>query len=138
MYYDDSGRRLNLLGGLAVGAALGAGLALLLLPDEQAAKGKRVVVRAARGVGRGARWTFDTAADGAKSLRDRASARAEEAHRVRPGERNAAGARALRSHVGLDVDAELDALDRDDAPRRPSPDARERARQALARRKFRL
>jgi hypothetical protein len=52
MQYDDSTRRRNLLGGLIVGAALGAGLALLLLPEERLRSGGRVVVRAARGLGR--------------------------------------------------------------------------------------
>jgi hypothetical protein len=52
MYYDDSTRRLNLLSGLVFGAALGAGLALLLLPEERLRSGGRIVVRAARGLGR--------------------------------------------------------------------------------------
>lgn len=52
MQYDDSTRRRNLLGGLIVGAALGAGLALLLLPEERLRSGGRIVVRAARGLGR--------------------------------------------------------------------------------------
>jgi hypothetical protein len=99
-----------------------------------------VVVRAARGVGRGARWTLDTAADGARTLRDRASVRAEADRPPRPGDRNAAGARALRSRIDPDDDAELAVVDVIDADERrgPSPDARARAKQALARRKFRL
>jgi len=52
MYYDDTTRRLNLLSGLVFGAALGAGLALLLLPDERLRSGGRIVVRAARTLGR--------------------------------------------------------------------------------------
>lgn len=52
MYYDDSTRRRNLLSGLVFGAALGAGLALLLLPEERLKSGGRIVVRAARGLGR--------------------------------------------------------------------------------------
>jgi len=52
MYYDDSTRRRNLLSGLVFGAALGAGLALLLLPEERLRSGGRIVVRAARGLGR--------------------------------------------------------------------------------------
>jgi len=52
MYYDDSTRRRNLLSGLVLGAALGAGLALLLLPEERLRSGGRIVVRAARTLGR--------------------------------------------------------------------------------------
>ena len=52
MHYDDSTRRRNLLSGLVFGAALGAGLALLLLPEERLRSGGRIVVRAARGLGR--------------------------------------------------------------------------------------
>jgi hypothetical protein len=52
MYYDDSTRRRNLLSGLVFGAALGAGLALLFLPEERLKSGGRIVVRAARGLGR--------------------------------------------------------------------------------------
>lgn len=52
MYYDDSTRRRNLLSGLVFGAALGAGLALLLLPEERLKSGGRIVVRAARTLGR--------------------------------------------------------------------------------------
>jgi hypothetical protein len=52
MYYDDTTRRMNLLSGLVLGAALGAGLALLLLPEERLQSGGRIVVRAARTLGR--------------------------------------------------------------------------------------
>jgi hypothetical protein len=52
MYYDDSTRRLNLISGLVFGAALGAGLALLFLPEERLQSGGRIVVRAARTLGR--------------------------------------------------------------------------------------
>ena len=52
MYYDDTTRRLNLLSGLVFGAALGAGLALLFLPEERLQSGGRIVVRAARTLGR--------------------------------------------------------------------------------------
>jgi hypothetical protein len=52
MYYDDTTRRLNLLSGLVFGAALGAGLALLLLPEDRLRSGGRIVVRAARTLGR--------------------------------------------------------------------------------------
>ena len=54
MYYDDTTRRLNLLSGLVFGAALGAGLALLFLPEERLQSGGRIVVRAARTLGRDA------------------------------------------------------------------------------------
>jgi hypothetical protein len=36
MHYDDPSRRMNLLSGLVFGAILGAGLVLLLTPDDQA------------------------------------------------------------------------------------------------------
>ena len=52
MYYDDTTRRLNLLSGLVFGAALGAGLALLFLPEDRLQSGGRIVVKAARIVGR--------------------------------------------------------------------------------------
>jgi hypothetical protein len=52
MYYDDTTRRLNLLSGLVFGAALGAGLALLFLPEQRLQSGGRIVVKAARTLGR--------------------------------------------------------------------------------------
>ncbi|HYH78295.1 MAG TPA: hypothetical protein VEX86_00810 [Longimicrobium sp.] len=69
MHYDDSTRRLNLLGGLVLGAALGAGLALLLLPEDRLKSGGRVVVRAARRLGR----TIDDD-EGSEPLRSRGRA----------------------------------------------------------------
>ena len=49
MYYEDQSRRFNLTSGLLSGAVLGAGIALLLLPDRRRA---RRIGRAAAGVGR--------------------------------------------------------------------------------------
>lgn len=49
MYYEDQSRRFNLASGLLSGAVLGAGIALLLLPDRPRA---RRIGRAAAGVGR--------------------------------------------------------------------------------------
>lgn len=55
MRYDDPSRRMNLLSGLVFGAILGAGLVLLLSPDERTlVRAPREAVRAARRV-RGAR-----------------------------------------------------------------------------------
>ncbi|HEV2150411.1 MAG TPA: hypothetical protein VGR37_23630 [Longimicrobiaceae bacterium] len=51
MYYEDQTRRFNLVSGLLSGAVLGAGVALLLLPD--AARVRRAG-RAAGGIGRSA------------------------------------------------------------------------------------
>ncbi|HEX2093223.1 MAG TPA: hypothetical protein VHG28_12520 [Longimicrobiaceae bacterium] len=50
MYYDDQSRRFNLLSGLLFGAVLGAGIALLLLPEAGART--RRIRRAAGGIGR--------------------------------------------------------------------------------------
>jgi gas vesicle protein len=52
MYYDDTTRRVNVVTGLAIGAVLGAGIALLLLPEDRLKSGGRIVVRAARTLGR--------------------------------------------------------------------------------------
>lgn len=41
MYYDDETRRFNLLSGLAFGLVLGAGLALLGVPQERVPKRRR-------------------------------------------------------------------------------------------------
>jgi hypothetical protein len=49
MYYEDQSRRFNLASGLLSGAVLGAGIALLLLPDRRRA---RRIGRAAAGAGR--------------------------------------------------------------------------------------
>lgn len=49
MYYEDESRRFNLASGLLSGAVLGAGIALLLLPDRSRV---RRIRRAARGAGR--------------------------------------------------------------------------------------
>ena len=35
MYYEDQSRRFNLMSGLLFGTALGAGLALLLIPQDR-------------------------------------------------------------------------------------------------------
>lgn len=51
MYYEDQSRRFNLVSGLLSGAVLGAGIALLLLPDGGRS---RRIRRAAAGVGRSA------------------------------------------------------------------------------------
>lgn len=52
MYYDDTTRRINVVTGLVFGVALGAGIALLLLPEDRLKSGGRIVVRAARTLGR--------------------------------------------------------------------------------------
>ncbi len=52
MYYDDQTRRFNLVSGLLSGAVLGAGIALLLLPDTVSRT--RRIRRAAGGIGRSA------------------------------------------------------------------------------------
>ncbi len=49
MYYEDQSRSFNLASGLLSGAVLGAGIALLLLPDRARV---RRIRRAAAGVGR--------------------------------------------------------------------------------------
>lgn len=49
MYYEDQSRRFNLASGLLSGAVLGAGIALLLLPDRARV---RHLGRAAAGIGR--------------------------------------------------------------------------------------
>lgn len=49
MYYEDQSRRFNLASGLLSGAVLGAGIALLLLPDRRRA---RRIGRVAAGMGR--------------------------------------------------------------------------------------
>ncbi|HEX6749872.1 MAG TPA: hypothetical protein VF092_21445 [Longimicrobium sp.] len=71
MYYDDSSRRLNLLSGLVFGTVLGAGLALLFLPDERLETGRRVVVRTARSLGRTAREGAGAARGRMDALRER-------------------------------------------------------------------
>lgn len=49
MYYEDQSRRFNVASGLLSGAVLGAGIALLLLPDRTRV---RRIRRAATGIGR--------------------------------------------------------------------------------------
>ncbi|HEX2190589.1 MAG TPA: hypothetical protein VHG51_16895 [Longimicrobiaceae bacterium] len=51
MYYEDQSRRFNLASGLLSGAVLGAGLALILLPDRGR---QREIRRAAGRAGRSA------------------------------------------------------------------------------------
>lgn len=58
MYYDDQTRRFNFLSGLTLGAVLGAGLALLVAPQERVrapALLRRGARRRSRGVQQG--WT---------------------------------------------------------------------------------
>ena len=88
MYYDDSTRRLNLLSGLVFGTVLGAGLALLFLPDAQLDTGRRVVVRAARSLGR-------TARQGAGSARGRLDAARARRHSEVEEDRDDEDAEAL-------------------------------------------
>ncbi|HEX8245350.1 MAG TPA: hypothetical protein VF541_17685 [Longimicrobium sp.] len=76
MYYDESSRRLNLLSGLVFGTVLGAGLALLFVPGERMEGGRRVVVRAAKSLGRGAR----AGAGSARARLDAARARRRRAY----------------------------------------------------------
>ena len=64
MQYDDETRRFNLLGGLACGAVLGAGLALLLGPKAK----KTDVGRAAHRLTRRTKRSLARAADRAESL----------------------------------------------------------------------
>ncbi|HSU12982.1 hypothetical protein [Longimicrobium sp.] len=122
MYYDDSARRLNLLSGLVFGTVLGAGLALLFLPGERMDSGRRVVVRAARAVGRSARGGMGAARDGVEA----AGARAGRTLRERLAE--------LHARDGDDGDGVADAAD---AAEPEAPRAIDRA-EGLARRRFTL
>jgi hypothetical protein len=70
MYYNDSSRRLNLLSGLVFGTVLGAGLALLFVP-ERVGGGRRVVVRAAKAVRRTARGGAEAARERLEGVRTR-------------------------------------------------------------------
>ena len=79
MYYEDESRRFNLASGLLSGAVLGAGIALLLLPDRS---GARRIRRAARGIGR-------TAARRAGELREDLADTVEDT--VRAGRRRLRG-----------------------------------------------
>jgi gas vesicle protein len=63
MYYDDQARRFNFVSGLAVGAVLGTGLALLLRPTRS--------VSPARRIGAGSARLRSAAADGWDDLRSR-------------------------------------------------------------------
>lgn len=80
MHYDESSRRLNLLAGLAVGAVLGAGLALLFVPGDGVADRVRVVARGACGLGRAAGNALGDARDRARRLRAESSAEDELDH----------------------------------------------------------
>jgi len=51
MYYEEESRRFNLVSGLLSGAVLGAGIALLLLPERGSV---RRIRRVARGAGHSA------------------------------------------------------------------------------------
>jgi hypothetical protein len=57
MHYDDRSRRLNLVGGLLAGIALGLGLTLLLAPPRRVRAGRRKLGRGAKRLRRVARRT---------------------------------------------------------------------------------
>ena len=58
MYYDDQGRRFNVVTGLLFGTLLGAGLALLVTPQQRLPR-TRGVRRTAGRVKRGTEGAFD-------------------------------------------------------------------------------
>lgn len=63
MYYDDAARRFNFVSGLVFGAVLGAGVALLVAPQDRV-RGSTNLARRARRLGRRARRGLDRVRDG--------------------------------------------------------------------------
>lgn len=75
MYYDDQGRRFNLLSGLLFGTLLGAGIALLAAPERRApsarllAPAKRLRKQASRRFGPMSAGMLDAIAESVADLR---------------------------------------------------------------------
>ena len=63
MYYDDASRRFNFVSGLVFGAVLGAGVALLLAPQDRV-RGSTNLARSARRLRRRATRGLDHLRDG--------------------------------------------------------------------------
>ena len=121
MYYDESSKRRNLLAGLAVGAVLGAGLALLLLPGDGVAGRARFVARSVGHLGRAGRRT-------------QAYVRALHARVEEPADDGGEEEDALDALDTPDASGDYDGGDYDDGgePDRPAPVRR------MARRRFTL